>query len=57
MGILDKIKGQLIDVIEWSDSSANTMVHKYDMNGKEIMNGDHEQPADPDCAEKLEIWI
>ena len=39
MGILDKIKGQLIDVIEWSDSSANTMVHKYDMNGKEIMNG------------------
>jgi membrane protease subunit (stomatin/prohibitin family) len=39
MGILDKIKGQLIDVIEWSDSSANTMVHKYDMNGKEIMMG------------------
>ena len=39
MGILDKIKGQLIDVIEWSDSSAKTMVHKYDMNGKNIMNG------------------
>ena len=39
MGILDKIKGQLIDVIEWTDSSAKTMVHKYDMNGKEIMMG------------------
>ncbi len=39
MGILDKIKGQLIDVIEWSDNSSNTMVHKYDMNGKEIMMG------------------
>ena len=39
MGILDKIKGQLIDVIEWSDSSNKTMVHKYDMNGKEIMMG------------------
>lgn len=39
MGILDAIKGQLIDVIEWSDSSAKTMVHKYDMNGKEIMMG------------------
>ena len=39
MGIIDKIKGQLIDVIEWSDSSSKTMVHKYDMNGKEIMNG------------------
>ena len=39
MGILDKIKGQLIDVIEWTDSSSKTMVHKYDMNGKEIMMG------------------
>ena len=39
MGILDKIKGQLIDVIEWTDSSYKTMVHKYDMNGKEIMMG------------------
>ena len=39
MGILDRIKGQLIDVIEWTDSSSNTMVHKYDMNGKEIMMG------------------
>lgn len=33
------IKGQLIDVIEWTDQTANTMVHKYDMNGKEIMMG------------------
>ena len=39
MGLFDIIKGQLIDVIEWTDSSANTMVHKYDMNGKEIMMG------------------
>ena len=39
MGIMDKIKGQLIDVIEWSDNSGKTMVHKYDMNGKEIMMG------------------
>ena len=39
MGIFDIVKGQLIDVIEWTDSSSNTMVHKYDMNGKEIMMG------------------
>ena len=39
MGIFDILKGQLIDVIEWTDSSADTMVHKYDMNGKEIMMG------------------
>ena len=43
MGIFDAIgnlvKGQLIDVIEWTDNSSNTMVYKYDMNGKEIMMG------------------
>ncbi len=39
MGILNIIKGQLIDVIEWTDNSGKTMVHKYDMNGKEIMMG------------------
>ena len=43
MGIFDAIgslvKGQLIDVIEWTDSSSNTLVWKYDMGGKEIMMG------------------
>ena len=39
MGILNMIKGQCIDVIEWTDNSGKTMVHKYDMNGKEIMMG------------------
>ncbi len=43
MGIFDAIgslvKGQFIDVIEWTDNSSNTMVYKYDMDGKEIMMG------------------
>ncbi len=39
MGILDILKGQLIDVIEWTDSSSNTMVYRYENNGKEIMMG------------------
>jgi len=43
MGIFDAItkvvKGELIDVIEWSDNTSNTMVHKYNMGGKEIMMG------------------
>ena len=39
MGLFDIVRGQLIDVIEWTDNSGNTMVHKYDMNGKEIMMG------------------
>lgn len=39
MGIFDIVRGQLVDVIEWTDSTPNTMVYKYDMNGKEIMMG------------------
>lgn len=39
MGILDILRSQTIDVIEWTDTTHNTLVHKYDMNGKEIMNG------------------
>jgi len=37
--IKNMVKGQMIDVIEWSNASADTMVYKYDMNGKEIMMG------------------
>lgn len=43
MGLFDAIsglvKGQFIDVIEWTDNTGNTLVHKYDMNGKDIMMG------------------
>ena len=40
MGLFKKIvTSQFIDVIEWTDSTQNTMVYRYDMNGKEIMMG------------------
>ena len=43
MGIFDSIgnmvRSQFVDVIEWTDNTADTMVHKYDMGGKEIMMG------------------
>lgn len=40
MGFIKNIvTSQLIDVIEWKDDTLNTMVHRYDMNGKEIMMG------------------
>ena len=39
MGIFSKIAGQFIDVIEWKDQSNDTMVYRYDRNGKEIMMG------------------
>ena len=37
--IKNMIKGQFIDVIEWVDDGRDTIVYKYDMNGKEIMMG------------------
>ena len=39
MGIFSALTSQFIDVIEWKDSSPNTMVYRYDRGGKEIMMG------------------
>lgn len=39
MGIFNMIKGQFIDIIEWTDSTPNTMVYRYESGGKEIMMG------------------
>ena len=39
MGLFSKLAGQLIDVIEWKDTTDDTMVCRYDRNGKEIMMG------------------
>ncbi len=39
MGLFDKLLGQFIDVIEWTDSTDDTMVYRYDRNGKDIMMG------------------
>lgn len=39
MGLFSMFTNQLIDVIEWKDSSPDTMVYRYDRGGKEIMMG------------------
>ncbi len=39
MGLFDKIKGEFIDVIEWTDSSPNTLVYRFQRHGNEIKNG------------------
>lgn len=39
MGIMDFIKGQLIDVIEWTDPTGNTMVHAFNRQRNEIKIG------------------
>ena len=39
MGLFDKIKGELIDIIEWVDSSNDTMVYRFERYGNEIKTG------------------
>ena len=39
MGLFDKLKGELIDIIEWIDSSNDTMVYRFERQGNEIKNG------------------
>lgn len=39
MGLLDKLKGELIDIIEWTDDSNDTMVHRFERYGNEIKYG------------------
>ena len=39
MGLFDKLRGELIDIVEWLDESHDTMVHRFDRMNNEIKNG------------------
>jgi membrane protease subunit (stomatin/prohibitin family) len=39
MAIWDKLKGELIDIIEWLDADSDTMVHRFERYGNEIKHG------------------
>jgi membrane protease subunit (stomatin/prohibitin family) len=39
MGILDSLKSQFIEVIEWLDDSGNTILYRFPVQGQEIKNG------------------
>ena len=39
MGILNKIKGEFIDIIEWLDPSNDTMIHRFERYENEIKYG------------------
>ncbi len=39
MAFWDKLRGELIDIIEWTDVSGNTMVHRFERYGNEIKYG------------------
>ena len=39
MGLFDKLKGELIDVIEWTDATRDTLVFRFPRHNNEIKNG------------------
>lgn len=39
MGIWDKIRGEFIDIVEWTDPTNDTLVHRFDRYGNEIKYG------------------
>jgi len=39
MGILDSLRTQFIEVIEWLDNSGNTMLYRFPVHDQEIKNG------------------
>ena len=39
MGLFDKLKNELIDVIEWTDDSRDTVVWRFPRHGNEIKSG------------------
>jgi len=39
MSVWDRISGEFIDIIEWVDSSSDTLVHRFERRGHEIKNG------------------
>jgi len=39
MGLMNKIRGEFIDIVEWLDSSENTLVHRFERQNNEIKYG------------------
>ena len=39
MGLWDSIKGELIDIIEWTDDSPDTLVYRFERHDNEIKHG------------------
>jgi len=39
MGLWDKLKGELIDIVEWLDATNDTMVYRFERYQNEIKNG------------------
>ena len=50
MGIMDFLKKQLVDVIDWTESDEGTLVYRYPFQDREIQNGGHLTVTDSQMA-------
>ena len=41
MGLLDKLRAELVDIIEWVDDGRHTLVWRYPRHQNQIKNGAH----------------
>lgn len=39
MGLMDRLRGELIDIVEWTDPSRDTLVHRFERHQNEIKSG------------------
>ena len=39
MGLMDRLRGELIDIIEWTDASRDTLVYRFERHQNEIKSG------------------
>lgn len=39
MGLWDRLKTELIDIVEWLDPSNDTMMYRFERHDNEIKNG------------------
>src|SRR3974377_291712 len=51
MGLMDFIKGQLIEIIEWTDDSRDTLSYRFPDENKEIKRGAHMIVRDAQIAQ------
>lgn len=50
MGLFDKLKGEFIDIIEWTDDSRDTLVYRFERYDNEIKNGAKLTVREGQCA-------
>ena len=55
MGLMDFIKSQLIEIIEWTDDSRDTLSYRFPDEDKEIKRGAQQITSTAETAEIAEI--